>query len=61
MKLVLLSGAVLTLLTVAEAAMPQSASFLPIGGSSISQMGIILGTAVATSTIIHLWRGGSDE
>lgn len=57
MKIIVFSGAILSILTVAEAAIPLWFWFLPLGGNAIGQMGIVLGLAVAISTIVDLSRG----
>lgn len=61
MKFILLGGAILTILTVAEAAIPHFFWFLPIGDSAIAQMGIVLGLAAALSAIVDLWRGKDEK
>ena len=61
MKLILFGGAILTLMTVAEAALPSFVWFLPLGGSPIAQLGIVFGTAVALSALFELLRGKNDE
>lgn len=51
-----LGGVLLTLMTVAQAALPQIFYFLPLGGSAIAQMGITLGIAVAIDTTAKILR-----
>lgn len=50
-------GAALLLMTVAHAVLPNVFLFLPLGGSSISEMGIVLGTCVAAATIAETAKG----
>ena len=52
--MMILAGAVLTLMTVAEAAAPLWFWYLPLGGSPIAQMGIVLGLALASTVIAGL-------
>ncbi len=54
MQFILIAGAVLVLLTAAKAIAPNTFFFLPLGGSNISEMGIIFGVAVATTTILQV-------
>jgi len=54
MQFILLAGAVLILLTAAKATAPDIFFFLPLGGSTISEMGIIFGVAVAATTILQI-------
>ena len=61
MRLIRLGSAVLTIFTVLEALLPDVMWFLPFGGSSIAQMGIVFGAAIALSTILELIQGKNDE
>lgn len=57
MKFIALAGAILILLTVAKAIAPGLFSFLPLGGSAIAEMGIVLGTGAAIAAILQIrWR-----
>jgi hypothetical protein len=52
MKIITISGALLIVLAVAQASAPKVFPFLPLGGSTIAEMGIIFGMAVAMSSIL---------
>lgn len=56
MKLIAFGGAVLLLLSAAHAALPDLFYFLPLGGSSIAETGIVLSMSLAIDTIINLIR-----
>lgn len=51
MNYIVAGGAVLLLLTAAKGLFPTSLHFLPLGGSTIAEMGIVFGIAVAAATI----------
>lgn len=55
-KIIRLSGVVLVLLVVAEAASECMAKFLPIGGNQLIQMAIVFGIGFAASEIISIFR-----
>ena len=50
MKTILFGTAIL-LLPIAQALAPNFLVFLPLGGSNISEIGIVLGSCVAVSTL----------
>jgi hypothetical protein len=54
MKLIVVGSAALMLLTIAQASLPRVFFFLPLGGSAIAEMGIVLGASVAVATIVDL-------
>ena len=53
MNILGIAGAVLLLLTVTKAVSPGRFRFLPLGGSSISEVGIVFGSAVAIIAILQ--------
>ena len=57
MKYIILGGAILIFLTVMKGLFPNTLEFLPLGGSSVSEMGIVFGLAVAVTTLAELWKG----
>lgn len=61
MKPILVGGAILLLLPVANAIAPDIFFFLPLGGSTIAEIGIVLGTCVAMVSIREVFRSSSDE
>ena len=60
MKFIAIGGVVLILLAVVKGLFPTAVHFLPLGGSTIAEMGIVFGIAVAIATINDL-RRSSDE
>jgi hypothetical protein len=57
-----LAGVVLLLLTVAKGLFPAELGFLPLGGSSISELGIVLGFSVACANVWDLqWKSGGRD
>lgn len=58
MKPIILGGVTLTLLSAAAAAAPATFPFLPLGGSSIAEMGVVLGVSAAVATVIDLFGSG---
>jgi hypothetical protein len=60
MKFIAIGGVVLLLLSVAKGLFPIALYFLPLGGSSIAEMGIVLGLATAVATIADMKKGKSD-
>jgi hypothetical protein len=54
MKIITISGALLIILAVAYAIAPNALPVLPLGGSTISEMGIVFGLAIALSTILEI-------
>jgi hypothetical protein len=61
MKPIILGSAILLLLPVAHALAPNYLFFLPLGGSTISEMGIVLGLCVAVSAIQRLLDEANDK
>ncbi|WP_269584228.1 hypothetical protein [Roseibium sp. Sym1] len=61
MKTIIFGGAILMLLTVAKAVFPLELHFLPLGGSAIAEMGVVLGISVAITTIAGLMRDRDDK
>ncbi|WP_157973476.1 hypothetical protein [Tropicimonas sp. IMCC34043] len=53
-------SAVLVLLTVAQGAAPDLFGFLPLGGSAISEMGIVLGLSFAAANLWDLLGDRKD-
>ena len=53
MKIIVLGSVFLTLTSAAKAVAPEYFYFLPLGGSSIAEAGIILSVAVCISTLIE--------
>ena len=51
MKFMIFGGVVVTLLTAFHAVAPQIFSFLPLGGSSIAEIGIVLSVSFACATL----------
>jgi len=60
MKFIVIGGVVLILLAVAKGLLPAVFVFLPLGGSTIAEMGIVFGAAVAAATVSEL-RRSRDE
>ncbi|MGR3599162.1 MAG: hypothetical protein ACU0FH_01975 [Heliomarina sp.] len=60
MKFITLVGVALLLLAVVKGLFPDLFHFLPLGGSTVAEMGIVLGIAVAAAAISDL-RRTSDE
>jgi len=60
MKFIAFGCVTLLLLAVVKGLLPQVFHFLPLGGSTVAEMGIVLGVAVAAANINILWRS-SDE
>jgi len=60
MKIIAIGGVVLLLLAVAKGLLPNLLFFLPLGGSSIAEMGIVFGVAIAAATIADL-RGQNND
>jgi hypothetical protein len=54
-------GLVSILLTVLKALFPQSLDILPLGGSSISELGIVFGLAVVTATMADLRKSMKNK
>lgn len=61
MQFIVLGGAVSLVLTVAKGLFPVQMSFLPLGGSSISELGIVLGLAVVAATLNDLRKSKKNE
>lgn len=57
MKFIVIGGVILLILTIAKGIFSSALVFLPLGGSSVSEMGIVYGLAVAAATISELWKG----
>ncbi|WP_406737101.1 hypothetical protein [Thioclava sp. GXIMD4215] len=51
-----IASVMLLLLAVAKGLFPNVFYFLPLGGSTVSEMGIVFGLAVAVATIADLRR-----
>lgn len=60
MKFIAVGGVSLLLLSVAKGLFPNLLGFLPLGGSSIAELGIVFGLAVAAETISDLRSEKSD-
>ncbi|NKX73954.1 hypothetical protein HGG73_07225 [Rhodobacteraceae bacterium R_SAG3] len=60
MKFIALGGVALLLLAVAKGLGPGLFHFLPLGGSTVSEMGIVFGLAVAAAALNDL-RRPNDE
>jgi hypothetical protein len=56
MRFIVIGSVVLLLLAVAKGLLPTVFHFLPLGGSTVAEMGIILGLAVAAAAIKDLRR-----
>jgi hypothetical protein len=56
MKPILAGTATLMLLSAAQAVAPEVLYFLPLGGSPIAEIGIVLATCVAAQTIHEFLR-----
>lgn len=54
MTYISIGGITLLLLAVAKGLFPIVLSFLPLGGSTVSEMGIVFGLAIAMATIVEL-------
>ena len=57
MRILGVAGGIQLLLTVSKAISPQSFYFLPLGGSTIAELGIVLGVAVAVIVFLQAIRG----
>lgn len=55
-KVIRLSGVLLILLVIAEAASNYAAMFLPLGGSQLIQMAIVFGLGFAASELISIFK-----
>lgn len=60
MKFIVVGGVALLLLSVAKGLLPDFFYFLPLGGSTIAEMGIVFGLAVAAATINDLRQSKDD-
>ncbi|XDA98236.1 hypothetical protein AB1M95_19455 [Sulfitobacter sp. LCG007] len=60
MRFIAIAGVALLLLEVAKGLLPDVFHFLPLGGSTVAEMGIIFGLAVAVATIDELRRPNDD-
>ncbi|MAX73612.1 MAG: hypothetical protein CMH66_08080 [Nioella sp.] len=56
MKFILVGSAIVTLLTVAAAVAPWTFPFLPLGGSPISEIGVVFGVCFSVATVIELFK-----
>ena len=56
MKIIILGSVFLTLTSAAKAMAPTYLYFLPLGGSSIAESGIVLSIAVCISTLMDTFR-----
>jgi hypothetical protein len=54
MKSITIGGIILIILNVAKAALPNLCFFLPLGGSTIAEMGIVLGLASAIAMVFDM-------
>ena len=61
MQFIVFGGVLSLVLTVAKGLFPTQLSFLPLGGSSISELGIVLGLAVAAATLADLRKSKEKE
>jgi hypothetical protein len=52
-----LAGAILVLLTVLGVAVKRTRSFLPIGGTHVSQLAVVLGFAFVVYEIMKVFQG----
>ncbi|WP_373355608.1 hypothetical protein [Pseudoroseicyclus sp. CXY001] len=59
-KFIAIAGVALLLLAVAKGLLPKVFHFLPLGGSTVAEMGIVFGLAVAAATLDGL-RDQDDE
>ncbi len=55
MKLMILGSVLLMFLAIAKAMFADALYFLPLGGSSPAEMGIVLGGAYAIATLLELF------
>jgi hypothetical protein len=55
------AGVVSLLLTVVKGLFPTELGFLPLGGSSISELGIVLGFSVACATVWDLQQKDGER
>lgn len=60
MKFIAIGGVALLLLAVAKGLLPDVFHFLPLGGSTVAEMGIVFGVAVAAATINGLRSQGHE-
>lgn len=60
MRTIAVCGVILLLLAVAKGLLPDSLHFLPLGGSTTAEMGIVFGISVAVATV-HEIRKPTDE
>jgi hypothetical protein len=56
MRFITIGSVALLLLAVAKGLLPDVFHFLPLGGSTMTEMGIVFGLAVAAATIDDLRR-----
>ena len=61
MKFIIIGGVAMIILTVAKGLLPALLFFLPLGGSTIAEMGIVFGIAVAATTLSDLARKTHDK
>lgn len=60
MRFITVGGVVLLLLAVAKGLSPTVFHFLPLGGSTVAEMGIVFGLDVAVATVDDLRRSRSE-
>jgi len=60
MKIIAFGGVVLLLLAVAKGLFPSTLIYLPLGGSTISEIGIVFGISVALATISTVGRSKNE-
>lgn len=56
MKFIVFGSALLIMFTAAAAIAPRVFFFLPLGGSPVAEMGIVLGLAAAAATTLEIFR-----
>lgn len=60
MQYIAIGGVALLLLAVAKGLLPTVFHFLPLGGSTVAEMGIVFGVAVSAAVINDLRRPNDD-
>jgi hypothetical protein len=61
MKIIEIGGALLLLLPVSHALAPASFYFLPLGGSAIAEIGIVLGVCAALKLFLNAIGGAHGD
>ncbi len=61
MKIIVIGSVSLLFSTIAKGLAPTYFGFLPLGGSAIAETGIVLGLAVALTTLFDTFRNNNEK